>query len=490
MITFGAPRFLVGAAVAALVPLVLHLIRRRPPSRIALPTERFLSPDPRTSVRLGQPTDVLLLVLRMLLLLLAGAAFARPVWRPAARGTAPVVLLDRGAAMAGGDAWLRGIATARQRLLGPRGEGLGALVLFDSAASAIPASHVTAALFDSLAAARPSPAPSAYAAAMRAIPAAVGGLRKADSVRVALVTRPRWSGWSEGLGPLRSSAFPGAIDLVDLPELAPGDGDLQPGNVQALDAILVADALDRPSFVKPALEAAGWRVRVTSPSPDERFDSARLVVVTSALAGQPRGTGATSAARVPTIEAALRNAAEAGTTVLITAPAAQSLRGLIPWGGAMRVDSTAGGMWLASGVHVAGAAMRVSGDAARGTSVIAVWDDGRPAAAAPRLGRGCVVFAATDLERGEMTLDPAYPRLLDALAHGCDATDRGGAIARNAPLDAGARAVLRGSGPRVVAARTVPGWGGGVPLGRWALAAALLVALAETFLAYGRKRAA
>jgi hypothetical protein len=60
----------------------------------------------------------------------------------------------------------------------------------------------------------------------------------------------------------------------------------------------------------------------------------------------------------------------------------------------------------------------------------------------------------------------------------------------DAPLDAGARAVLRGSGPRVVAAGAVPGSGGGVALGRWVMAAALLVALAETFFAYRRTGAA
>lgn len=89
-----------------------------------------------------------------------------------------------------------------------------------------------------------------------------------------------------------------------------------------------------------------------------------------------------------------------------------------------------------------------------------------------------------------MTLDPEYPRLLDGLARGCEAAGASSSISRSTPLDAGARTVLRGTGPRVVAARTVPGWGGGVPLGRCALGAALLAALAETFFAYGRKRAA
>lgn len=476
MLSLGSPAFLLAGALAALVPLALHLIRRRPPSRAPLPTERFLSPDPRTSVRAGRPTDLLLLALRMLLLVLAGAAFARPVWRPAARGTASVVLLDRGAAMSGGDAWPRAVAAARRRLLGPRGEPRGALVLFDSAASVVPPRRVTAALFDSLAASVPTAAAARYAAALGAIARAVADLPQADSVRVSLVTRPRWSGWSEGIGAARRSAWPGALDLVALPDLDAAGAGVRRGNVPALDAIYVADAADRLSFGSTALEAAGWRVRRVAPSAGLVADGARLIVVASPAP--------------PQAEAALRSAARAGATVLVAAPAAASLRGLVPWTGAMRADSAGGGMWLASGTHAAGAALRFSGDVARGATVIAAWDDGRPAAAAQRTGRGCVVFAATDLERGEMTLDASYPRLLDGLARGCAPADDPESISRNAPLDTGGRAVLRGAGPAVVAARTVPGWGGGVPLGRWVLAGALLAALAETFLAYGRKRAA
>jgi hypothetical protein len=475
VLTFGAPAFLLAGGLAALVPLALHLIRRRPPSRAPLPTARFLSPDPRNAVRVARPTDLLLLALRMLLLVLAAAAFARPVWRPAARGTAFVVLLDRGAAMAGGDAWPRAVAAARQRLLGPRGQALGTLVLFDSAAAIIPPSHVTPALFDSLVAARPSGSPSRIAVALRALPAAVGGVREADSMRVALVSRPRWNGWSDGMGPLRRAVWPGAIESIDLPDLDSGDSGSVADHVRAKEAIWVADALDRPSYAKPALEATGWRVRLATASAEAAFDNTRLIVVAAAVPSSA--------------EAGVRRAAEAGATVLVTAPAAASLRGFIPWVGAMRADSAGGGMWLASGPHGSGAATRVSGDAAPGAAVVASWDDGRPAAAARRLGRGCVVFAATDLERGEMTLDAAYPRLLDGLARGCEAGDGGSSIDRNAPLDAGARAVLRGTGARAVAARTVPGWGGGVPLERWAMAAALLAALAETFFAYARRRA-
>ena len=72
MLTLAVPAFLVAGALAMLVPLALHLIRRRPPLRAPLPTARFLVEDPRNAVRVSRPTDLPLLALRMLLLLLLG----------------------------------------------------------------------------------------------------------------------------------------------------------------------------------------------------------------------------------------------------------------------------------------------------------------------------------------------------------------------------------------------------------------------------------
>ena len=107
MLTFAAPGFLLAGALAMLVPLALHLIRRRPPGRAPLPTARFLAEDPRNAVRVSRPSDLVLLALRMLLLLLVGAAFSRPAWLPAPEGTSTVVLLDRGGAV-DADGWRAG----------------------------------------------------------------------------------------------------------------------------------------------------------------------------------------------------------------------------------------------------------------------------------------------------------------------------------------------------------------------------------------------
>jgi len=474
VITFGTPAFLLAGALAALVPLALHLIRRRPPARAPLPTERFLTADPRTSVRVSRPTDLLLLALRMLLLLLAGAAFARPVWLPAARGTSEIVLLDRGAAMASGDGWRQAVAAARQRLLGADGAPRGELVLFDTAAGRVPRRRINPALFDSLAAAPPSALPIRYAAALRAIPGAARDLRGADSVRVTLVTRPRWGGWNDGIAPLRRAAWPGAIDLVALPDAVQADSlGADTATAEAKQAILFADPRDRvTAFPVAALQATGWEVGVVSPGQPLPPQGATLIVVSAPL----------PAAAVRKIV----SRAASGATLVVDAAAISSLASALPWEPA-RADSVAGAIWFDGGLHLSGAARRVAGKPRRGAKVIAAWDDGQPAAVAGRSGAGCVVVVGTALAQGEMVLDAAYPRVLGRLARGCESAMDGGA---DVPLDAGARAVLSGAGPRMVAAGAVGGSGGGTALGRWVMAAALLVAAVETFLAYGRKRAA
>jgi len=474
VLTFGTPGFLLAGALAALVPLALHLIRRRPPARAPLPTERFLAADPRTAIRVSRPTDLLLLALRMLLLILAGAAFARPVWLPGAEGTSKIVLLDRGAAMAGGDGWRQAVAAARQRLLAADGSPRGELVLFDTGAVRVPRRRVTAALFDSLAGARPSASAARYAAGLRAIPGAAREMRGADSVRVTLITRPRWGGWSEGIAPLRRAVWPGAIDLVALPDAPAADSAARDSSAGEAKRAVVLAGPDATAAQYPVdgLRATGWTVDLIAPG-QPLPDSATLIVATGRVADAPSG--------------AITRAVEGGATVLGDADASLP-RHLTPWVAEPESDTLATAFWLADGSHVTGASSRADGHPAAGAAVIAAWDDGEPAAVARRVGRGCAVYLGTRLAAGEMVLDAAYPRMLERLARGCSSP--GNAVDAGAPLDAGARAVLAGAGARAVAASALPSAGGGVPLGRWLMGLALIAALAETFLAYRRKKAA
>ena len=480
MLQLARPALLAAGLLAALLPVLLHLIARRPPERTALPTARFLAPDARTSLRLRRrPTDLLLLALRVLLLALLGAAAAGPAWLPRQRGTAELVLLDRGAGM-DGRAWAAAVAEARRALLGPNGAARGALVLFDSAAAPVARGAVTAALFDSLAAAGPGRLAPDYAAALRAVPDAARGLGGADSVRVTLLSSLRWDGWRPGLAAVRRAAWPGAIRLPALPSAAAPAGTAGPpgSSGDARRTAAVAAAPGRGGYVAAALGATGWSVGGAADSASVHF-----------LLGPGDGTAASRA----------RAALASGATVVVSGAAPAGWADLLPWGasgtgeaegsGGEGDGGAAGGaLVLDDGTRLDGAARRFPGAPRPGARLLAAWDDGRPASAASRAGGGCVVYVGTGLEAGSLPLSAAFPRAVDRLARGCG--DEGIAAGGSAPLDEGARATLRGAGGDRVAVAGLGAAGGGIPLGRWVLGAALLAALAETALAYGRRKAA
>ena len=127
--SFLAPWALVIGVASAAGLVLLHLVSRQRPAAYLLPTARFI-PDQRTLVRrlATRPRDRVLLALRVLIVLSAAAAFARPVLAPARAPRARIVLLDRSGAVADPAA-----ALARLRALADDGIPTR-LVLFDSAA--------------------------------------------------------------------------------------------------------------------------------------------------------------------------------------------------------------------------------------------------------------------------------------------------------------------------------------------------------------------
>jgi len=100
-VTFLAPWALLVGVVSAAALVLLHLVARRQPATYLLPTARFI-PDRQTLVSraASRPHDLLLLLLRVLLVLFAAAAFARPVFNTARRAPQRLVLLDRSALVA------------------------------------------------------------------------------------------------------------------------------------------------------------------------------------------------------------------------------------------------------------------------------------------------------------------------------------------------------------------------------------------------------
>jgi hypothetical protein len=96
--TFLAPWAMALGAAGALGVVVLHLVARQRPAAYLLPTARFV-PDRQALVSraISRPHDLPLLLLRVMLLLCAGAAFARPVFESRRTTRARIVLLDRSA---------------------------------------------------------------------------------------------------------------------------------------------------------------------------------------------------------------------------------------------------------------------------------------------------------------------------------------------------------------------------------------------------------
>ena len=96
MIGVGAPWILGAAVCAALTTCVLHFISVRRPPVLLLPTMRFL---PERSVRAvsrsARPSDLPLLLLRVLALLLVGVALSGWYWRAAGVKHGRVVVIQR-----------------------------------------------------------------------------------------------------------------------------------------------------------------------------------------------------------------------------------------------------------------------------------------------------------------------------------------------------------------------------------------------------------
>ncbi|MEO7455499.1 MAG: BatA domain-containing protein [Gemmatimonadaceae bacterium] len=201
--TFLAPWALAIGALGAVGMVLLHLVALQRPAAYVLPTTRFI-PDQRTLVSRAatRPRDLLLLALRVLVLLAAAAAFARPVVTPSRGAVARVVLLDRSRAVADpADAARRAQALVR--------DGAPfALVTFDSSATVQPAPA-----WDTLSAATHSTATGSLSAALVAgRRAAVSLAQRADSVELVVVS-PVMSGEIDGATAQLRALWPGVIHL-------------------------------------------------------------------------------------------------------------------------------------------------------------------------------------------------------------------------------------------------------------------------------------
>ncbi|HWZ59063.1 MAG TPA: BatA domain-containing protein [Gemmatimonadaceae bacterium] len=201
--TFLAPMFFMAALAVATGAVALHFIVMRQPPSQWLPTVRFVPErDARAPTTSRKPEDLLLLLLRVLLILLVGAAFARPVWVPHRQPVYHIVAVDRSRAVAS----VREVADSARSAMASGG---GTLVLFDSSA------HATdVAVSDSLRVLTRSTAPGSISAALVVALQTASRVRdRADSLELSIVS-PFATGELDAATDSIRALWPGAVRLV------------------------------------------------------------------------------------------------------------------------------------------------------------------------------------------------------------------------------------------------------------------------------------
>src|SRR6476659_4070234 len=93
--SFLAPAFFYASLAVAAAVVALHFIVTRQPRAGILPTARFVPDLPATATaRATRPSDIPLMLLRVLLVLAAGAGLAKPILKPSRGAEARVILAD------------------------------------------------------------------------------------------------------------------------------------------------------------------------------------------------------------------------------------------------------------------------------------------------------------------------------------------------------------------------------------------------------------
>jgi hypothetical protein len=135
--SFLAPLYLL-AAVAIGLPILFHLIQRRPRGEQLFSSLMFLSPSPPRMVRRSRLDQWLLLLLRALALIAIAFAFMRPFFRSSDStlvgelGRQRLILVDTSASMQRSGAWDKAVALINATLDESTPQDLVALYRFDS----------------------------------------------------------------------------------------------------------------------------------------------------------------------------------------------------------------------------------------------------------------------------------------------------------------------------------------------------------------------
>jgi len=449
--TFLAPGFLFASLAVAAAIVALHFIVTRQPRAAILPTARFV-PDTRatTVAPARRPSDLLLMLLRVLLVLAAGAGLAKPVLTPSRGAEARVILVDVSSA-----------TRDSVRAIYRTGD---AVVAFDSAARV-----VTGNVADTLAALRPTIRRGNLSAALIAALRAGSSLRdRADSLELLIVS------------PFAREEFDAATDTVR--KLWPGRAKLVRVVGPATDTAAGASSLTISSAPDDPLSVTVALARTTATAgglidrgviPNERRGMSSEEAAAASPAARPGG----AASRQASMQA---RASEGDIPRRSDAPRIEWPAQSRPRLATQRpVRDTVGGVMAGDAVVVSTFDRQWSypPDSLRGAEVIARWVDGEPAAIEKPDGTGCTRSIAVPVTPvGDFAIRRDFVRFVAALSGACSAKTS------LIPADPGVVAKLEDKGGLAPRSAFQPLTDAHSDLAPWLFSLALAAAIAELFV--------
>lgn len=356
--TFLAPGFFYASLVVAAATVVLHFIVTRQPRAGVLPTARFVPDLPATATaRATRPSDLLLLLLRVLLVLAMGAGLAKPVLKPSRSATARVILADLSRSVTNA-------AEISDSVRSVQRDG-DIIIVFDSSARKLGDTPL-----DSLAAVSPSSARGRLSAALLAAMRAASLLReRADSLELIVVS------------PVAADEIDSATDSIR--GLWPGRARIVvAGRVGAEPAVTtdggigLRGAIDDPLAVA-ASRAAGPRVTILR---DGSIPADSGIVISWPASARPMGS--------------------------VARPVVDTVGGVTT--GEDLVVSAFERRW------------EFIADSISGAEVIARWTDGEPAAVEWSRSSGCTRSVLVPVtSAGDLVIREDFGKLVTALAGPC-----------------------------------------------------------------------
>lgn len=283
MLSFLSPLFLIGATAAA-VPIILHLLKREPETRVKFPAVKLLKRAPVEHTEKHRLRELLLLALRVATLALLALAFARPFMPSGAAASTSgltIVALDTSYSLAAPgrfDRAKRLAAEAIQRA--PAGDLVGVVTFADEAQIAAQPTvdrALAASAIDETAVGFGS---TRYRAALSAASQALGG----RAGRIVVVTDLQEGGWDAG----DRAAVPEGT-RIEIADVGPLPENLAVVSVQPLIDRVVATvrnsgARPREARLHLAIDGRAAGDALASIGPNQSVDVA--------FAGAPRGTAA------------------------------------------------------------------------------------------------------------------------------------------------------------------------------------------------------